>query len=102
MLHVALELWRMALNGKGGHHHNPMCLEIMAQLPGRDQHNIEEFVRLKIPGFRHMKDLADVVDRPLNSPDPCSRSRVLRLLAFWCCPFDDQHHAHRFRGHRDV
>jgi hypothetical protein len=21
---------------KGGHHHNPMCLEIMAQLPGRD------------------------------------------------------------------
>jgi hypothetical protein len=79
-----------------------MCLEIMAQLPGRDQHSIEEFVRLKIPGFRLVKDLADVVDRPLNGPDLRSQSRVLRLLAFWCRPFDDQHHAHRVRDRRDV
>jgi hypothetical protein len=46
----------------------------MVQLPGRDKHNIEEFVRLKVPGFRLMKDLADVVDRPLNDSDPCNRS----------------------------
>jgi hypothetical protein len=44
-----------------------MCLEIMAQFSGRGQHNIEKFVRLKIPGFRLMKDLIDVVDRPLDS-----------------------------------
>jgi hypothetical protein len=55
---------------KGGHHHNPMCLEIMAQLPGRDQHNIEEFVHLRITGFRLTKDLADVVDWLLNIQTP--------------------------------
>jgi hypothetical protein len=56
-----------------------MCLEIVAQLPGRNKHNIEEFVRLKVLGFCFMEDLADVVDQPLNGPDPC---RALRLLAF--------------------
>jgi hypothetical protein len=41
-------------------------LEIVAQLPGRDKHNIEELMRLKVPGFCLMKDLADVVDWPLE------------------------------------
>ena len=77
-------------------------MQIMVQLPGRDKHSIEEFVRLKVPGFRLMKDLADIVDRPLDGSDPCSRSRVLRFLAFWCRSLDDKHHAHRFRGHSDV
>jgi hypothetical protein len=79
-----------------------VCLEIVVQLPGRNKYNIEELVRLKVPGLCLMEDLADVVDRPLNGPDPYSRSRVLRFLAFLCCPFDDQHHAHRFCGRRDV
>ena len=79
-----------------------MCLEIMAQLPRRNKHIIEKFVRLKVPGLCLMEDLADVVDRPLNGPDLRSQSRVLRLLAFWCRPFDDQHHAHRFCSRRDV
>jgi hypothetical protein len=64
---------------KGGHHHDPACLEIVAQLPRRNKHIIKEFVRLKVPGFCFMEDLADVVDRPLNGPHPC---RALRLLAF--------------------
>jgi hypothetical protein len=79
-----------------------MCLEIVAQLPGRNKHNIEKFVRLKVPGLCFMEDLADVVDRPLNGPDPCSQSRALMFLAFLCRPFDDQHHAHRFCSRRDV
>jgi hypothetical protein len=70
MLPVALELWRMTLNGKGGHHHNPVCLEIVAQLPRRNKHNIEEFVCLKVPGLCFMEDLTDIVDRLLNGPDP--------------------------------
>jgi hypothetical protein len=74
----------------------------MAQLPRHDKHNIEEFVRFKVPGFRLMKDLADVVDRPLDGSNPCGWSRVLRFLAFWCRSLDDQHHAHRFCGRRDV
>jgi hypothetical protein len=74
----------------------------MVQLPGRDKHRIEEFVRLKVPGFRLMKDLTDVVDQTLNGSDPCRRSRVLRFLAFWRRSLDDQHHAHRFCGRRDV
>jgi hypothetical protein len=56
---------------EGGHHHNPVRLEIMAQLPRRDKHNIEDFVRLKVPGFRLMKNLTDVVDWPLDGSDPC-------------------------------
>jgi hypothetical protein len=90
------------LQWEGGHHHNPVRLEIMAQLPGRNKHSIEEFVRLKVPSFRLMKDLTNVVDRPLNGSDPCRRSRVLRFLAFWCRSLDDQHHAHYFCGRRDV
>jgi hypothetical protein len=79
-----------------------VCLEIVAQLPGRNKHGIEEFVRLKVPGFCLVEDLADVVDRLLNGPDPCSWSRALRFLVFLCRPLDDQHHAHRFRSHHDV
>jgi hypothetical protein len=56
-----------------------VCLEIVAQLPGRNKHNIDKFVRLKVPGLCLMEDLADVVDLPLNGPDPC---RDLRFLAF--------------------
>jgi hypothetical protein len=51
-----------------------MRLEIMEQLPGRDKHSIEEFVRFKVPGFCLMKDLADVVDWPLDGSNPCSWS----------------------------
>jgi hypothetical protein len=74
----------------------------VAQLPGRNKHNIEKFVRLKVLGLRLVEDLADVVDQPLNGLDLGSRSRVLRFLAFLCHPFDDQHHAHCFCSHRDV
>jgi hypothetical protein len=59
-------------------------------------------VHLKVPGLCLVEDLADVVDRPLNGPEPGSWSRVLRFLAFLCHPFDDQHHAHRFLSRRDV
>jgi hypothetical protein len=40
----------------------------MTQLPGRDQHDIEEFVCLEVPGFCLVEDLVDVVDRLLDSP----------------------------------
>jgi hypothetical protein len=56
-----------------------MCMEIVAQLPGRNKHSIKEFVRIKVPSFCFMEDLADVVDWLLNGPDP---SRALRFLAF--------------------
>jgi hypothetical protein len=42
------------------------------QLLGRNKHSIEKFVRLKVPGLRLVEDLADVVDRPLDGPDPAA------------------------------
>jgi hypothetical protein len=93
-------------------------LEIVVQLPGHNKYNINKLVRLKILGLCFMENLADVVDRPLNGPDPCSWSRVLRLrggrtttfslgnlltpLGMLLHPFDDQHHAHRLRNHCNV
>jgi hypothetical protein len=59
-----------------------MCLEIVAPLPGRNKHNIEKFVRLKVPSICLMEGFADVVDRLLDGSDPCGWSRVLNLLAF--------------------
>ena len=66
-----------------------MCLEIVVQLPRRNKHNIEKLMRLKVPGLCLVEDLADVVDRPLNGSDPCSRSRALRFLVFLCRPLDN-------------
>jgi hypothetical protein len=51
-----------------------VCLEIVAELPGCNKHNIEKFVRLKILGLCLMEDLADIVDRLLDGSDPSSRS----------------------------
>jgi hypothetical protein len=57
----------------GGHHHNLVGLEIMMELPGRNEYSIKELVRLKIPSLCLMKDLTDVVDRLLDSLDFASR-----------------------------
>jgi hypothetical protein len=51
-----------------------VCLEIVAQLPGRNKHSIDKLVHLKVPGFCLMEDLADVVDQLLDGPDPYSWS----------------------------
>jgi hypothetical protein len=56
-----------------------MCLEIVAQLPGRDKHIIDKLVRLEVPGLCLMEDLADVVDRPLYGSDPYGCSRALKV-----------------------
>jgi hypothetical protein len=61
----------------------------VAQLPGRNKHSIEKLMCLKVPGLCLVEDLADVVDRLLNGPDPYSRSRALRFLVFLCRPLDD-------------
>jgi hypothetical protein len=53
----------------GGHHHNLVGLEGMAELPGRNEYSIKELMRLRIPGLCLMKDLADIVDQLLDSLD---------------------------------
>jgi hypothetical protein len=66
MLPVALVLW----NGPqriGGHHHNLVGLEIMAELPGRTKYSIKKLMRLKILGLCFMKNLTDIVDWLLDS-----------------------------------
>jgi hypothetical protein len=47
-------------------------LEIVMEFPGRNEYGIKELMRLRIPGLCLMKDLADVVDRLLDSPDSAS------------------------------
>jgi hypothetical protein len=56
-----------------------VCLEIVAQLPGRNKYSINKLVRLKIPGLCLMEDLADVVDRLLYGLDPYGWARVLKV-----------------------
>jgi hypothetical protein len=41
----------------------------MTEFPGRDEYSIKELMRLRIPGLGLMKDLADVIDRLLDSLD---------------------------------
>jgi hypothetical protein len=57
-----------------GHHHNLVGLEIVMEFPGRNENGIKEFIHLRIPGFCLMKDLADVVDRLLDSLDFACRT----------------------------
>jgi hypothetical protein len=49
------------------------------QLPGRNKHNIEQLVRLKVPGLCLMEDIADVVDQHLYGLDPYGWSRALKV-----------------------
>jgi hypothetical protein len=56
-----------------------VCLEIVAQLPGRNKHSIEKLVRLKVPGLCFVEDLDDVVDRPLYGPDSYGWSQALKV-----------------------
>jgi hypothetical protein len=57
-----------------GHHHNLVGLQIVTEFPGRNKNSIKELMRLRIPGLCLIKDLADVVDRLLDSLDSASRS----------------------------
>jgi hypothetical protein len=45
-----------------GYHHNLVGLEIMVELPGRNEYSIKKLMCLGIPGLCFMKDLTDVVD----------------------------------------
>jgi hypothetical protein len=55
--------------GVRGHHHNLVGLEIMVELPERNEYSIMELMHLGIPGLCLMQDLADVVDRLLDGLD---------------------------------
>jgi hypothetical protein len=67
----------------GGHHHNLVGLEIMTELPGRNEYSIKELMRLSIPGLCFMKELADVVDWFLDSLDFAIRTGSFSLS--WGC-----------------
>jgi hypothetical protein len=62
-----------------GYHHNLVGLEIMAELPGRNEYSIKEPMRLRIPSLCFMKDLTDVIDRLLDSLDFASETRSFSL-----------------------
>jgi hypothetical protein len=68
---------RVVENGplrEGGHHHNSVCLKIVAQLPGRNKYSIDKLVLLKVPGLCLMEDFANVVDWLLDGLDHCGWS----------------------------
>jgi hypothetical protein len=75
----------------GGYHHDLVGLEVVAELPGRNEYSIKKLMRLRIPALCLMKDLTDVVDRLLDGPDSASRSGSFCLSwgpvgphAAWC------------------
>jgi hypothetical protein len=49
------------------------------EFPGRNENSIKELMRLGISGLCLMKDLADEVDRLLDSPDSASRTGSFSL-----------------------
>jgi hypothetical protein len=65
--------------GIGGHHHNLVGLEIVAELPGCNKYSIKELMRLRISGLCFMTDLTDIVDQLLDSLDFASESRSFSL-----------------------
>jgi hypothetical protein len=52
------------------HHRDPVSLEVVTQLPGGDEDCIQQLVDLQVHGPRLVEDLADVVHRTLDGPDP--------------------------------
>jgi hypothetical protein len=47
-----------------------MSLEVVAQLSGSDEYCIKQLMDLQVPRLGHVEDLADVVHRSLDGPDP--------------------------------
>jgi hypothetical protein len=47
-----------------------MSLEVVAQLPGSDEYCIKQLVDFQISCLGFVEDLADVVHRALDGPDP--------------------------------
>jgi hypothetical protein len=52
------------------HHRDLVSLKVVAQLPRGNEDNIKQLVDLQVPCLGLVVDLANVVHRPLDSPDP--------------------------------
>jgi hypothetical protein len=77
----------------GGHHHNLVGLKIVMEFSGCNEYSIKELMRLGIPGLCLMKDLANMVDRLLDSPDTTNRTGSISsswglagAQVTWCFP----------------
>jgi hypothetical protein len=47
-----------------------VSFEVVTQLPGGDEDCIKQLVDLQVPGLGLVEDLADIVHRTLDGPDP--------------------------------
>ena len=77
--------------GEGGDHLDFVRLEVVAQLPGRDEDRVEEFLHLGVAQLGLTEYFADEVDGSL----------YLVNMA-WLVSFDDQGGADHVRSCRDV
>ena len=62
--------------GEGGNHLDIVRLEVVAQLPGRDEDRVEEFLHLRIAQFGLTESFTDEVDGSLYFVD------MARLVLF--------------------
>ena len=77
--------------GEGGNHLDIVRLEVVAQLLGRDEDRVEEFLHLRIAQLGLTEYFTDEVDGSLYFVD------MARLVSF-----DDQGSADHVRSCRDV
>ena len=76
---------------KGGNHLDIVHLEVVAQLPWRDEYRVEEFLHLGVAQLGLAEYLTDEVDGSLYL-----------VNVTWLVSFDDQGGADHISGCRDV
>jgi hypothetical protein len=74
-----------------GNHGYLICLEIMAELAGCNQHHVQQPLYLWVPSLRLIQDFADEVNWSLNLV--CMSSLLV---------LNDNSHADNPRSHHDV
>ena len=77
--------------GEGGNHLDIVRLEVVAQVPGRDEDRVEKFLHLRIAQFGLTESFIDEVDGSLYFVD------MARLVSF-----DDQGSADHVCSCRDI
>jgi len=77
--------------GEGGNHLDIVRLEVVAQLPGRDEDRVEEFLHLRIAQFGLTESCTDEVDGSLYFVDMA-----------WLVSFNDQGSADHVCSCRDI
>ena len=88
---IGFSVVKYVAEGEGGKHLDVVRLEVVAQLPGRDEDRVEEFLHLRIAQLELTEYFTDEVDGSVYFVD------MARLVSF-----DDQGSADHVRSCHDI